>query len=1205
MAKTYKLSELKALIHANATAGCTASMPPLFESEAAYEQWKKQRNVKQLRRRKESLTDATRLFLGIDSGSTTTKILIIDENDRIVFAWYAANQGNPLAKAIDGLHEFEKSMYVEQINTGREEIREKPFNPRHPCAKSPLQNIAASCATGYGEELVKSALNLDFGIVETVAHFTGAQYADPDVSFILDIGGQDMKSIFVENGAISRMELNEACSSGCGSFLQNFAATMNMSLPSFTNVACTAQAPADLGTRCTVFMNSKVKQALRENATIGDIAAGLACSTVKNCLFKVLKINNLNSLGEHIVVQGGAFRNDAVYRALEQLSGKHVSSTDMPEMMGALGAALYARKQAAGKTGNKLVSVSDMPTPETKELECKGCSNACRVLRFRFANGNVCFAGNKCEKVFFNKATTSRKGYNAFEEKSTALFGAKTGADSTPAEISEKPSNPCRQCAPLKIGIPRVLNMYENYPFWQTLLEECGFEVVLSPESTMKLYEKGAGYVMSDNLCFPAKLVQGHVLALLEAGVDRIFYPLVMREEKEAESMCNSYNCPIVSGYPDVIRSAIAPEDKYGVPLDKPVITFHDEKILKEQCRTVIASLPRNICGEQEIMASAAMTEARFDAAFARASAVRHTWKAAFVAHQQDVLKNCIDNGALCIIVAGRPYHADPLIQQKVGQILSDLGAHVLTDDVFCAENSNGFRRLNMVSQWSYPNRAVHAALNVAKLPENVQFLQLNSFGCGPDSFLIDEIGEILRQVGKPHTVLRIDEIASPGSIRLRLRSLIESLRNAETMPGRGKEYVGYKTAYTKRDRRKTILIPWFADFLSPFLPAIGKLGGYRVVNLPKANRHTVDAGLKYGNNEVCYPATRILGDIITVLQSGKYSPADVVVAISQTGGQCRATNYLALIKTGLKNAGFDSIPVLAITGGKVYQNEQKDFDFPLLKCANIIVHTLLYADSLQQMFASSVVREVHTGDTQALFDMYIVRGIEAVERNSSKMLLKLLEQAVEDFNRVEIEARTAEKIGLAGEIYLKYNSYAQAHVSDWLRMQGVEVVTPPVMDFFMQYFVNAQVNDITGVERKALTERLLSPTALRMLNRRIEKVNGIMKSYCRYRPAETIFEKADCAAEILDLSNQFGEGWQIAAEVAACARSGIHKVICLQPFGCIANHVVAKGVERRLKKFYPQMNLLFLDIDGGTAEVNLQNRLHFMLAHPERQEAG
>lgn len=1006
-------------------------LPALFANEEEYQSWKENRKIKPLNRAELGSKKNIECFLGIDSGSTTTKILIMDTDGDIVYTFYGTNQGNSLRKVIEGLNGF----YQEAKNKGV------------------TFRFISSAATGYGEDLIKSALNLDYGIVETMAHLSGAQYVDPEVSFVLDIGGQDMKSIFTRNGVISNIELNEACSSGCGSFLQNFAATMNMGLSEFTKAACLAEYPSDLGSRCTVFMNSKVKQSLRENAALGDIAAGLAYSVIKNCLFKVLKITNLNLLGEHIVVQGGTFRNDAVYRALELLSGKSVSTTDYPELMGALGAALYARKmwQADKKltlfTGEEVLP--DVNTVDTKELQCKGCTNKCSILRFRFDNGNICYAGNKCEKVFFSKATAAEKGYNAFDRKNEILF-ARSGEKQT-------------SVSGLRIGIPRVLNMFENYPFWHTLLTECNLEVVLSPESTTALYQKGVGSVMSDNICFPAKLVHGHILALAEQKVDRIFYPMIVKEEKEFDSSVNSYNCPVVSGYPDVIRSSMEPEEKFGIPFDKPVVTFSNDKALEKACFTYLSSL--------------GVSEAVFRKAFVKALKERNETKDALRDKQKALFDQAVRENKLVFVVVGRPYHTDPLIHQKVGQILSDMGVYVFTDDIFRHKESKGFGKLNIVSQWSYPNRVVQAAMEVAKLPQNVQLVQLNSFGCGPDSFFMDETGEILKQAGKNHTILRIDEIASPGSVRLRMRSLIESLKVIIPDPVTGtKTFQGYDVAYKKEDRQKTILAPWFADFISPFIPALGELAGYKIVNLPKTNTVSAEAGLVYGHNEVCYPSTLILGDIITALQSGKYDLDDVVVAITQTGGQCRATNYLAQIKSGLMNAGFSNIPVLVFAAGEVFQNDQKAFKLPVLKLMDIVVYMLLYADALQQMYSSTIIREKKKGETQHLFDFYIDRGVEAIRRNDHKALLSLLEQAVADFNGVDIYDREFTKIGLVGEIYVKYNNYGQAHITEWLRSRNMEVVTPPIIDFVMQYFVNSQANVKNGLQKDNLFKHCLSP---------------------------------------------------------------------------------------------------------------------------------
>ena len=1128
------------------------ALPRLFAAEGEYKDWLDRRNIKKLRFKNLSQYKEKEIkcFLGIDSGSTTTKIVVMDADNNILFRFYSNNEGNPLKKVIEGLR-----VLYRQVEAEGKQLK-----------------FISSAATGYGEDLIKSALGLDHGIVETMAHLSGAQYVDPNVSFILDIGGQDIKSMFITNGVISNIELNEACSAGCGSFLQNFASMMGIPLNDFSRMACLAGYPSDLGSRCTVFMNSKVKQSLRDNAGNDDIAAGLAYSVVKNCLYKVLKISNLNILGDNIVVQGGTFRNDAVYRALEMLSGKIVSSTDNPELMGALGAALYAQKLYDKKNHESTFAgqeaLFDVNTIDTRELICKGCTNMCSVLRFKFGNGNICYAGNKCEKVFFNKSQ-QQKGYNAFDRKNEILF--------------KRSGNPENIAKGRTIGIPRVLNMFENYPFWYTLLNECGFNVSLSPESTFSLYQQGVGSVMSDNICFPAKLVHGHILALIDQKVDRIFFPLVPKEEKEFDKSLNSFNCPVVSGYPDVVRSAIDPEKRYGIVYDRPVVNFRNDKVLHKGCYNYISGL--------------GVTKKTFDSALAKALAEKNRTKDELYDFQKKLLDRAVETGELLFVVAGRPYHADPLIHQKVGQILSDLGVIVLTDDVFRKPESEGFGKLNIISQWSYPNRVVQAAMEIAKLPNNIQLVQLNSFGCGPDSFFMDETRDILKAAGKNIAVLRIDEIASPGSVRLRLRSLVESLKASKAEEQAREEYGGYSIPFTSTDADKTILVPWLADFLNPFAPALGELMGLKVENLPKSNKLSADTGLMYGNNEVCYPSTLVLGDIISTLQSGRYDLKNVAVAITQTGGQCRATNYIAQIKTGLLNAGFNDIPIVALSSGETYQNGECEFSIPWKKITKITIPLVLYGDALQQMHGAISVREKKAGSSKDVFDFYIERGIDAVRANNPKTLFRLMKEAVADFNAIPIHDVEYSKVGLIGEIFVKYNNYAQANISEWLRSKNVEVDTPPLLDFLTQFFVNSKVNVKTGTaDEPSIWSKSLNPLIWKYINRKVKKSERIMKNFRFFEASESIYAKAEAASEILSLSNQFGEGWLIAGEIAHYARKGVNKVVCIQPFGCIANHVIAKGVEKRIKEIYPNMNILYLDIDGGVAEVNLQNRLHFMI---------
>lgn len=1153
--KTYTIAQILEMLRHDEQVAGEQFLAPLFASASEYEQWAANLHVKQLRYAAMEEGKSYDLFMGIDSGSTTTKFLITDIEGNIMFKSYANNDGNPLLKVEEALRLFYRS------------AEEKG------CKVSFL----GCCVTGYGEDLIKAALNLDHGIVETMAHFKASQYVTADVSFILDIGGQDIKSIFIRNGAVANIELNESCSSGCGSFLQGFAGMMNMNLSDFAQSACLAKHPCDLGTRCTVFMNSKVKEALRQNTDPGDIAAGLAISVVKNCLYKVLKLQNLNKLGDTIVVQGGTFKNRAVLRALELLSGKQVHTTDAPELMGAYGAALYAIDQY--KIDGKPSSFGGMETVEalnsiaTDHVQCKGCTNNCQVVRFRFPNGNISFAGNKCERIFHSKSKSERQGRNQIEEKYKLVFSnANVGTDG--ANV---------------IGIPRVLNMFENYPFWHALFTACGFTPVLSDESNTRLYRGGIFSIMSDNICFPAKLTNGHIVNLIEKGAKRIFYPLVVMETKEHEHDTNCFNCPVVSGYPDVIRSAVNPEQRYGVSFDTPVVSFKDEKALYDSCYRYLRTL--------------GVKRSTIKSAVRKAVKAKFEVRDSLIATEREILNSAVAEGRMLFVMTGRPYHVDPLINQRVAQIVTDLGADIISDDVFRTD-TGCCQEMNYISQWTYPNRVIHAAHGVAALPPNVQLIQINSFGCGPDSFLMDEASNILNASGKNHTVIRVDEISSPGSVRLRLRSLIESLKQSGAAVAAPAQYKALHSSFTEVEKReRTVVIPWFSDSLSPMLPVFFKRLGFNFINLPKPDEESIQYGLKYGHNEVCYPATLVLGDIMKFMLSHRDDRHKYVVGITQTGGQCRATNYLALIKNAMVTAGLADVPVLSINTGTAYGNEQPAFTADWKLALALAVKIIHYTESLAAMTRAMAARECVKGTAQAIMDRYIAMGIEAVEHNRDKQLIDMLSEAVDEFNAIPTTGVEPKVVGLIGEIYIKYNSFGQLHITEWLQQRGIEVVVPSLFSFLLQVFVNNKVNHGNNIERTTFIERTFTNILRSYVEGRDKRWSKVKSRFRYYRPEGNIFHMAKDASEVLNLVNQFGEGWLIAGEVMELSRMGIDKVVCLQPFGCIANHIVARGIENRLRKVCPKTGMLFLDIDSSVAKVNLENRLHFLVDQMEQEQ--
>lgn len=1123
--------------------------PALFESNEQYQDWVSHHKNHKIARTE--LRDGD-FFLGIDSGSTTTKVVLIDPEGRVAFSHYANNGGNP----------------IQAVQNGLNKLREA----------GATTTIARSAVTGYGEDLIRAAFGMDDGIVETLAHYRAAKAFDPDVTFILDIGGQDMKAIFIRDGQIQNIEINEACSSGCGSFIQSFARNMGHEVADFAQMACESDAPYNLGTRCTVFMNSRVKQALREGAKIHDISAGLAYSVIKNALHKVLKITDTDILGEHIVVQGGTFRNPAVQKALETMLGRPVVCPDLAELMGAYGAALTARDTWAQNGGTASPSlfigldhVDDLGNYQRRDIRCNGCENKCAVTKLKFPNGNSFFSGNRCERIYSNHGKAERKGVSIPALKYALLFER----DRRGAALL-RPYG-----AGMTIGIPRVLNMYENYPFWHALLTECGFDVKLSAPSSNAVYQEGAAYIMSENLCFPGKLVTGHIMDLIQSGVDRIFYPMVFYEKNEFDDAVNTYNCPVVSGYPDVIRSAIDPQRRHNIPLDMPSINFRDDTLLEKACSKYLSGLGV----KQDVIKKA----------LKKAHQAQAEFKQQVIDLGAEVLRESREEGRPVILLMGRPYHIDPLINHNIPSLLTDFGVDVLTEDCIPMSGEE-LKTKHVVTQWEYLNRYFHVARWVGKQPD-VQLVQLNSFGCGPDPFVLDEVRAILAEYGKRPTVIRIDEIESAGSTKLRLRSMMESLRRGQAVlsPVARKATKSYQI----EDRHRTLLVPDFSPFCSPPIVRPFMEMGYRIVSLPEANHQTVDVGLKYTNNEICYPGIVTLGDLVKALQSGEYDLERTAIGFSQTGGQCRATSYPSMIKKALIAAGFEQVPVVTLSTNLSLRslNDQPGFQFNTKEYIYKAAIGMMFTDALSEMYYSTVVREKNKGETQALADRYLAWFMDGSIPLKKSSLLEWLERAVKEFNAIETDNSHHPRVGIVGEIYVKYNAFSNNYAAQWLMDQGIEVVMPTFFEFFDGGLVSSDYAAKTHLRRHD-SKWLIDVLGQKLMSHFLREFDAVKRRYVRYHPPHTIHEVAERAQEILSLNHQYGEGWLIAGEIGALARAGVTNVLCLQPFGCIANHVIAKGVQKRLQEVHPQLNLLFLDADAGVSEVNFFNRMHFFVNH-------
>ncbi len=1117
-------------------------LAPIFNDKAEYENWKKEKQTYSIKRAplQQGVVNA---FVGIDSGSTTTKVVVLDDNDRILFSFYKDNNANPINAVKEGLIALQRE--CEQVGA---EL-----------------HINGSCSTGYGEDLIKAAFHLDTGIVETMAHYMAAKrVSDGTVSFILDIGGQDMKAIFVDNNAINRIEVNEACSSGCGSFISTFAQSLDYSIDDFAQAASLAQFPCDLGTRCTVFMNSKVKQVLREGASAADIAAGLSYSVVKNCLHKVLRLKNIDELGDNIVVQGGTMRNDSIVRALELLTGKTVFRSDCPELMGALGCALYAH-ECATDASVSLTEVLARTQYTTSQHTCHGCENQCTITRYRFDNSNVFFSGNRCEKIFSNKGNKLQRGVNAYERKRQLLF-----------DRTQDLTNPI-----LTIGIPRVLGMYEDYPFWHTLFTACNIQVELSHQSNYVHYEQCAGKVMSDNICFPAKLAHSHIDNLVSKNVDRIFLPFVVFGRLDPQ-MQNSYNCPIVTGYSEVVKSVQAG----NVPIDTPTISFKDKDVLRLQCGEYLKSL--------------GVSEALFKSGFQKALDEQEQYEKEISSYNENLLAEARSAGRLAILLAGRPYHADPLIQHKVSEMVAAQGAYVLTDDVvryMKLPSSNA----HYLSQWAYPNRIFKAARWCATQPDDVQFMEFTSFGCGPDAFLVDEIQSLLRRNGKTLTLLKIDDVNNIGSLKLRVRSFIESLRLGNNHDKHNACDAVSPPPYTKAERGRKIIIPFFTPYISPLLPTLMRLAGYDAENLPMSDIESSDWGLKYSNNEICYPATLIVGYIVKAFRSGKYNPDETCVVMTQTGGQCRASNYLSLIRKALVENGYTNTPVVSAALGSGISNYQPGFKINWFKMLPIALASIIYSDSIAKLYHATIVRTKEPEKVQQLRDYYLQAANKAIPENKPDLLYGILAQAASDFDRLCLTGERP-KVGIVGEIFLKFHPFAQKNVTQWLIQHGIEVVYPVLADFFVQGFVNLKTKKKTHLDGKYVPTFVID-FLYKKVRKHIERANNICMSNFRYFvPFDDIFEKAEQATKAITLNAQFGEGCLIAGEVASLYELVGSHIVSLQPFGCIANHIVEKGIENKLRKLYPHLNILSLDFDSSVSEVNIANRLLLFINNLTKQ---
>lgn len=1093
-----------------------------------------------------------KIFLGIDAGSTTTKMALIGEEGQLLYKFYSGNEGSPLTTAIRAIEEIQKRM--------------------HPNAE-----IVYSCSTGYGEALLKAAFQLDEGEVETISHYYAAAFFEPEVDCILDIGGQDMKCIRIKDHTVDSVQLNEACSAGCGSFIETFAKSLGYSVQDFAKEALFAKNPVDLGTRCTVFMNSNVKQAQKEGATVADISAGLAYSVIKNALFKVIKIADASSLGQHIVVQGGTFYNDAVLRAFERTAECQCVRPDIAGIMGAFGAALIARERWENQTTtmlplDKIIALQY----KTAMTRCQGCNNKCVLTVNQFGGGRRFISGNRCERGL-GLDRKKKEVPNVFDYKMHRLFDIETLSE------DEAPRG--------TIGIPRVLNLYENYPFWAVFFRALGFRVVLSPVSTRKIYELGIESIPSESECYPAKITHGHVSWLIRNGIKTIFYPCIPYERNEENGATNHYNCPIVTSYAENIKNNVEEIETENIRFLSPFMAFTNEKILSTQLEKIM---------QQEFGIPAAETRAATHAGWAELLQVQKDVEA----EGERAVQWCIDNKKHGIVLAGRPYHLDPEIHHGIPDMIAGFGLAVLTED--CISHLGKVERPVVVSdQWMYHSR-LYAAASYVKNSEVLDLVQLNSFGCGLDAVTTDQVSDILTGSDKIYTVLKIDEVNNLGAARIRIRSLIAALRVRDRKHyQRTVKSAAYdRVLFTKQMKKDnyTILCPQMSpihfDLLAPAISAFG----YNVVLLDNDDRRAVDMGLKYVNNDACFPSLCTIGQVMDALLSGEYDLNHTAIFMSQTGGGCRASNYIGFIRRALEKAGMGHIPVISVNVGNMEQNPGFKVTIPMAIKA---IQATVYGDVMMRCLYATRPYEMVPGSAEQLHKKWRAICTKAVSKRNPAMseYRRIVRAIVKDFDELPRRPVKKPRVGVVGEILVKFSPLANNHIVDLLEREGAEAVMPDLLDFMYYSFYNLNFKaEHLGFSKKGA---FLCNVGIKLMDWFRADAKAALRRSKHFTEPGDIRHMAEMSSKFVSLGNMTGEGWFLTGEMLELIESGVKNIVCTQPFGCLPNHVVGKGVIKQLRASYPDANIIAVDYDPGASEVNQLNRIKLMLAMAQKDLRG
>ena len=1139
----------------------TKFLRPLFNDEIEYKKFL-DRHAKAKVVKGDVKQSKGPLFLGVDAGSTTTKATLIDSNYTILYEHYQNNEGNPLTAVKNILGEIYDILPKDSF-------------------------VGRAVVTGYGEHLIKAAFKFDDGVIETMAHYRAAKHFEPNVSFILDIGGQDMKCMKIKDGAVNSIMLNEACSSGCGSFIETYAKSVNMSVPDFAKEALKSKKPVDLGTRCTVFMNSKVKQAQKEGATVADISAGLSYSVIKNALYKVIKLRNNSETGEKIVVQGGTFLNDAVLRSIEIILEKEVIRPEISGLMGAFGAAITAANEYEEGEKSLLISKEEVEKFEvsTTNTRCKGCTNSCLLTISQFADGSRYITGNRCERGAGNLEKSDKDIPNLYKIKQELLF-----------------ARPILQEEDAKrgvIGIPRVLNMYENYPFWHAFFTRLGFRVILSPPSSKKIYENGMDTIASDTACYPAKLVHGHIKWLVENGVKRIFYPSINFEMIEDETAPNHYNCPIVATYPEVIDKNMA--DYFAendVEFYHPFIPYDDDdRFTQEMVKFFSGSRTIDISDDNceyslykidtdSLEISHALADGRY---------AQKQYRQRVQEEGDKALSYMKEHNKKGLILSGRPYHVDPEINHGIDELIVQQDMVVLSEDSVSSKIKTA-RPVRILDQWVYHSRLYKAAI-FAGQHDDLEVIQLNSFGCGLDAVTTDEVDELLQANNKLYTVLKIDEGNNLGAAKIRIRSLKAALDEREKLGTKtlkiNKPYI--RKIFTKKMKYDgyTLLAPQMSPIHFQYFEPIFASMGYKVVMLPEVTKDSEEEGLKYINNDACYPTIVTLGQIISALKSGEYDLNKTGVFMSQTGGGCRASNYCALLRKALKELDMEQIPVISFNVAGLEKNPGFSIT---LKLGRGLFFAVLYGDVMMKCLYKTRPYEKVPGSAEALMHTWYDKIVHNCLNLNRRDFIRNVNAIVQDFDKLPLnENINKPRVGIVGEILVKYHPNANNKLVDIIEAEGGEAVVPGLSDFIEYTLFNKEYNYkyLNG----NWAEMKINHAVIEYIESFKEYMREAFTISERFKADPVIHETARNAEKFISVGNQCGEGWLLTGEMVDLIDSGVKNIVCLQPFACLPNHVAGKGMLKALRQYDKKANIVAIDYDPGASHVNQLNRIKMMMA--------